>query len=191
VVLRAAVFRADWKDVQTDQFRPSGLPVTLNIGDGSNTGLEVEGIWRPDAHLQIRLNVLVDEPQLTRTRDVFPARVDIGLPGVAKATGSADVTYRWAPLSGWEAEVSAQAAYVGRSFLTFDGGTASSMGGYATGRMSTSLASGDWRLVGYVDNVTDERGNTFAFGNPFSRARTAQEIPLRPRTFGLALSRAF
>ena len=39
--------------------------------------------------------------------------------------------------------------------------------------------------------VTDETGNTFAYGNPFSRARATQATPLRPRTFGLAVSRNF
>lgn len=191
LVLRAAVFRADWRDVQTDQFRPSGLPVTLNIGDGRNTGLEVEGVWRPDAHLQLRVSFLIDEPQLTRTRDIFPARVEIGLPGVADKTGSADLTYRWRPLAGLEAEVTGQVAYVGRSFITFDGAAANSMGDYAVGRLAAGLSADHWRVQTYVDNVTDARGNTFAFGNPFSQARTGQRIPLRPRTFGLALSRSF
>jgi iron complex outermembrane receptor protein len=191
VILRAAAFRAVWRRVQTDQFRPSGLPVTLNIGDGSNTGLEVEAVWRPDAHLQLRASVLIDEPQLTRVRDVFSARVDIGLPGVADKTGSADVTYRWRPFPWLEAEVAGQVAYVGRSFLTFDGAAADSMGDYAVGRLSAALAADDWRMQAYVDNVADARGNTFAFGNPFSQSRTGQRVPLRPRTFGLALSRRF
>ena len=42
-----------------------------------------------------------------------------------------------------------------------------------------------------MNNVTDEAGNTFAFGNPFSRARTRQSTPLPPRTFGLAIRRSF
>ena len=191
LTLRAAVFRALWTNVQTDQYRTSGAPVTLNIGDGSNTGVEVETIWRPDAHLQVRLNLLLDKPRLTRTRDVFPARVDIGLPGVAKRTAAADVAYRWQATAKLQAEVSAQVSYVGRSFLTFDGGAASAMGGYGSGRIAVALKADRWQARGYVDNVTDERGNTFAFGNPFSRTRTTQATPLRPRTFGLALDRSF
>lgn len=191
LTLRAAVFRAVWRRVQTDQFRPSGLPVTLNIGDGLNTGVEMEAAWRPDAHWRLRVNALVDEPQLTRSSNVFPARVDIGLPGVAKWTGSIDVTYGFDMLTGLRGEVSAQAAYVGRSFLTFDGGTASAMGNYAQGRIAASVRGADWLAQAYVDNVTDETGNTFAFGNPFSRARSRQETPLPPRTFGLAIRRGF
>jgi iron complex outermembrane receptor protein len=191
LTLRAAVFKAVWRNVQTDQFRPSGLPVTLNIGDGSNTGVEVEAVWRPDAHWRLRLNALLDEPELTRSSNVFPARVDIGLPGVAKRTGSVDATYGFALPGNLRGEVTAQAAYIGRSFLTFDGGAASAMGEYGQGRLAATVRGADWQVQAYVDNVTDEGGDTFAFGNPFSRARARQETPLPPRTFGLAIRRSF
>lgn len=191
LTLRGAAFRAVWKNVQTDQFRPSGLPVTLNIGDGSNTGVEFFALWTPDAHWRVGLGGLIGEPQLTRTSDVFPAKVDIGLPGVAKRTASADLSYGWSPWNGVRAEVAAQGAYVGRSFLTFDGGVASAMGDYGQVRVAFTLRGQAWQAQAFVDNVTDEEGNTFAYGNPFSRTRSRQETPLPPRTFGLALRRGF
>jgi iron complex outermembrane receptor protein len=190
LTVRGAVFRADWRNVQTDQFRPSGLPLTLNIGDGSNTAVEFEGLWQPDRHWRLRLNGLVGEPQLTRTSDLFPARVDIGLPGVAKQTFTADLAYALDLPLDLRAEVSAQVAYVGRSFLTFDGATASAMGNYAQGRLAFRVMGRRWEAQAYVNNVGDESGNTFAYGNPFSRARSRQVTPLPPRTFGLALRRS-
>jgi outer membrane receptor protein involved in Fe transport len=191
LTVRLAAYLAQWRDVQTDQFRASGLPVTLNIGDGRNSGVEFEAAWRPNAHWRIHLNGLVNDPELTRTSDAFLAKVDIGLPGVAKLTGAFDVAYGWNIAPDWRAELALQGAYIGRSFLTFDGGSASKMGGYAQVRLAGSLQSADWRLDAYVDNLTDEAGNTFAFGNPFSRARARQATPLPPRTFGLAIRRSF
>ena len=191
LTVRAAVFKADWRRVQTDQFRASGLPLTLNIGDGSSTGVEIEAVWRPDDHWRLRVNALFDGPELTRSSSVFPARVDIGLPGVAKQTGAFDVTYGFDVDDRWRGEITAQASYVGRSFITFDGGTASAMGNYGQGRVSVALRSPDWRVEAFVANLTDEAGDTFAFGNPFSRGRARQETPLPPRTFGLAIQRGF
>jgi hypothetical protein len=133
----------------------------------------------------------VEEPELTRSNDVFPARVDVGLPGVAKQTVAAEVAYGFDLPGDLRAELDAQAGYIGRSFLTFDGATASAMGDYGQGRVSASLRSPDWLIQAYVTNVTDERGDTFSFGNPFSRARTRQATPLPPRTFGLAIRRSF
>jgi len=189
--VRLAAYLADWRDVQTDQFRASGMPVTLNIGDGRNSGVEFEADWLPDTHWRVRISGLVNDPELTRATGAFLAKVDIGLPGVAKHTGAFDVAYGWNVGPGWRAELGLQAAYIGRSFLTFDGDSASEMGGYAQARLAGSLQSADWRLDAYVDNLTDEAGDTFAFGNPFSRARSRQATPLPPRTFGLAIRRSF
>jgi outer membrane receptor protein involved in Fe transport len=164
--------------------------MTVNIGDGSNTGLEAEAVWRPNAHLQVRANALIEDPQINRAYDVFPARRDIGLPGVPYDMGAADVRYRWR-IGRFDAEASAQVAYVGRSFLTFDGGSGNSMGGYASARVAGVLSTAEWRATAFVNNVADETGNTFAYGNPFSRARATQATPLRPRTVGLGLTRRF
>jgi len=190
LTLRGAIFHADWDGLQTDQRLASGLPMTVNIGDGSNTGVEGEAVWRPDAHLQVRANLLLEDPKITRAGDVFPARRDIGLPGVPYDMGATDVRYRW-KIGRFQAETTAQVAYVGRSYLTFDGGLGNAMGGYASGRVAAALSADAWRASLFVDNVADERGNTFAYGNPFSRARATQATPLRPRTVGLGLARSF
>jgi len=191
LMLRAAVFHADWIGLQTDQRLASGLPLTVNIGDGSNTGLEAEAVWRPNERLLVRANLLVEDPQITRAANVFPARRDIGLPGVPFDMGGAFARYRWPSWRGLTAEVSADLAYVGRSFLTFDGGADNRQGGYASGRLAASLEGRGWRATAFANNVSDETGNTFAFGNPFSRQRFSQATPLRPRTVGLNLVRGF
>jgi outer membrane receptor protein involved in Fe transport len=164
--------------------------MTVNIGDGSNTGVEAEATWRPNGHLQVRANLLLEDPKITRAADVFPARRDIGLPGVPYDMGAADVRYRWR-IGRFDAEASAQVAYVGHSYLTFDGGTGNAMGGYASARVAAAIGTAAWRATAFVDNVADERGNTFAYGNPFSRARATQATPLRPRTVGMGLERSF
>jgi len=191
LILRGAVFHAEWRNVQTDQYFANGLPLTVNVGDGSNTGVEVEAVWRPDDHLLVRASVLQNDPQLTRTSRLLPATPDKGLPGVPYGTASADVRYRWDVAYGLTAEVSVQADYVGRSYVTFDAGADNLMGGYGEGRLTASLANDRWRLETYLNNITDETANTFAFGNPFSRARAMQSTPLRPRTLGLRVSRSF
>ncbi|HEX2801161.1 MAG TPA: hypothetical protein VHN73_03760, partial [Phenylobacterium sp.] len=106
------------------------------------------------------------------------AREALGRPG------SADVSHGWTPCSGWRAEISGQAFYIGQSFLTFERGAINAKGGYGIGRVQASLMSRRWRLNAYVDNVTDSSANTFAFGNPFSREVGSQATPPRPRTGG-------
>jgi outer membrane receptor protein involved in Fe transport len=189
LTVRAAVFYAQWRGVQTDQYLASGLPITVNIGDGSNTGLEAEAVWAPDHHLQLRVNGLIEDPELTRSANVFPARRDIGLPGVPRQMGGADVRYRWRTGGRNVAVLSAEYRYVGDSFLTFAGGSAGRMGGYGVARLAAELSSRRWRIGAYLDNVADTRANTFAFGNPFSPV--PQATPLRPRTFALQIERTY
>jgi iron complex outermembrane receptor protein len=191
LVVRAALFHAVWRSVQTDQYFANGLPLTTNVGDASNTGLEGELLWRPDERLQLRANLLLNDPQLTRTTKLLPATPDKGLPGVPYSAASADLRYRWPVGHGLVAEASAQASYVGRSYVTFEVGGDALMGGYGSGRVAATLAGDRWQAEAYVNNVTDVRANTFAFGNPFSRARARQATPLRPRTVGLRLTRSF
>jgi outer membrane receptor protein involved in Fe transport len=191
LILRAAVFRAVWRNVQTDQFRPSGLPVTLNIGDGFNTGFEFEATWRPNRHWRARLNALLDNPDLNPDQAVFPTRMDIGLPGVAKQALSLDVAYHWTLADDLRAEISGQASYVGRSYLTFHQSAAREITDNGEGRLAASLEGRDWQVQAFVDNVTDQSGDTFAFGNPFTRSRAQQSTPLPPRSFGLAIRRTF
>jgi outer membrane receptor protein involved in Fe transport len=186
--LSGALFYARWRDVQTDQYLPSGLPLTVNIGDASNVGLEAEIVWRPTSRLRLRTNLLLDDPELTRPAALFPARVDIGLPAVPAQMAAVDLRYRWPVGRGLEASVSGQFAYQSHSYLTFAGGPSTVMGGYGVGRLEAEIGDGRWGVSCFVDNVTDETGNTFAFGNPFQQ-RSAQSTPLRPRTLGLILRR--
>ena len=48
-----------------------------------------------------------------------------------------------------------------------------------------------WEATAFVDNVADERGNTFAYGNPFTFGQVRQVTPQRPRTVGLRLAAGF
>lgn len=189
--VRTAAFLVRWRDVQTDQFRSSGLPLTVNIGDAVNHGVELELDWRPNRAWRVRFNGLLNDPRLTRTFEVFPARIDTGLPGVARSSAGLEVSRNWSLPSGWRIALNGQASYVGRSLVTFDGGAATKMGDYTNMRLSAELRNPDWRAELYVDNVLNSDGNTFAYGNPFRHRRDRQATPLAPRTVNLSLARYF
>ena len=62
--VRAAAFYDLWDDIQSDQYFPSGLPYTANVGDGRNVGLEVEATWRPAPGWALQSNALFDDPKI-------------------------------------------------------------------------------------------------------------------------------
>jgi len=47
------------------------------------------------------------------------------------------------------------------------------------------------RLGLSIENLLDSRGDTLAFGNPFSLRLARQTTPQRPRTIRLRLERSF
>ncbi|MEN5145124.1 TonB-dependent receptor [Brevundimonas diminuta] len=188
VQTRVALFHADWTDIQSDQFLPSGLVYAVNVGDGVNTGLELETNWRLTSELELKANALISRPKLTQPSFDFDARPRTSLPGVPAV--SANVHLNWKRQIGPDLIVfsSANVAYVGPSRLTFDAEPRNKMGDYVTGRISAGLAMRRWRLTAYVDNPFNTSANTFAFGDPFSLPEALTTTPIRPRTGGVILS---
>jgi len=189
--LRTAAYYATWYNIQSDQYLPSGLPYTANVGDGVVSGLEAEGDWRLGDRWTLRGAMLLNNPELTHRDETAATADDVGLPGVPRVSASAAVDYR-RPLTGSLAVVAgAKAAYVGPSHLTFEQASSARMGGYLTGRLSMGLESPRMRLTFFVDNPANTAADTFAFGNPFSMRSVQQVTPLRPRTVGLAFNWAY
>jgi outer membrane receptor protein involved in Fe transport len=189
--LRAAVFYAYWRDIQTDQFLNSGLPYTANAGDGANAGLEVEATAKPAPNWQVRFAGLIDDPHLVRASPAFASRIDAGIPGVPSSSANVGVTYTRALSRSRTLQIDGQVAYVGASHLTFDAQHLLTQGDYFNTGLSLAIQGRRLRTTLFVDNALDGRGNTFAFGDPFRIRRSMEATPLRPRTIGVRLGAAF
>ena len=192
MLLRTALFHDVWTDIQTDQYlAPSGLSYTANVGDGRNTGLEIEATLLATSRLTLEANALFNRPRLSEVDPNFATAAQSELPGVPDVSAGAMARYqrdlaaeRWLVLT-------AELEYVGRSRLTFDRRLSPSMGGYVTGRLSAEVATPSWNLAFAVTNPANASSDTFAYGNPFSFGQVRQVTPLRPRTWSLDISRAF
>ena len=187
VQTRIAAYMARWRDMQSDQFLPSGLAYVVNVGDGDNKGFEIETAWRASDRLEVRANALVADPRITRPSDSFNSRGDAGLPGVPRTSANLNVVYRrplWRDIS---LVAEGNLAYVGPSRLTFDAERRNRMGDYMSGRISAGFESARWAAIAFVDNPFDTEANTFAFGDPFRLPEALASTPLRPLTAGITL----
>ncbi len=184
--LRAALFQAFWKSIQSDQLLPSGLAYTANLGDGRNTGVEAEAAYVAGP-LRLDASFLLNAPELEKVNPAFPGRKDLGLAGVPKQAAALGVSYE-RPLAGdWRLGTDARLGYVGRSRLSFDATTAPTMGDYVTARAAVRVQSERLSVGLSIDNLFDGHGDTFAYGNPFSLRLARQTTPQRPRTVSLEL----
>jgi iron complex outermembrane receptor protein len=192
MILRTALFHDVWTDIQTDQYLfPSGLSYTANVGDGRNTGLELEATVLATANLTLDANALFNRPRLTQLDPAFASAAQSELPGVPDVSAGAMARYQRPLPRGRQLVLTAEFEYVGRSRLTFDRRFSPPMGGYVTGRLSAQLSTANWNLALAVANPADASSDTFAYGNPFSFGQVRQVTPLRPRTWSLDVTRAF
>jgi iron complex outermembrane receptor protein len=186
---RTAVFYNVWRNIQTDQFLPSGLSYTANAGDGRNLGFETEAVLRITPSWEIQANALVDSPVLDHPLPGFTAGAH--LPGVPDLLAGVHTDYRFALPWRLQGLLTAEARYVGRSQLTFNPNITAPMGGYVLARLSAQVTSGRWRLAAFLSNPTNETGNTFSYGNPFNFQQVREVTPQRPRSIRILLSADF
>jgi outer membrane receptor protein involved in Fe transport len=191
MILRTALFHDVWKDIQTDQYLSSGLSYTANVGDGRNTGLEVEASVMATRGLTLEANALFNRPRLSKVDPLFASAAQSELPGVPDVSAGAMMRYERDLAADRRLVLTTELEYVGQSRLTFDRRLSPSMGGYVTGRLSAELTAHDWSWTLAVTNPANASSDTFAYGNPFSFGQVRQVTPLRPRTWSLMISRAF
>lgn len=189
--LRLAQYVMTWKNVQADEFSIYNTPITVNIGQGDLSGVEFDG--RLELGSGFRLTGLVDAEHAglsgSPTRAYFSGAYG-GLVGAPHYNGALTLSrqgrhgtlgWRWA--AGWVTQ--------GPSRVTFDGLTASNLRGFSSVNLSTEFSMGRWAVFGAVTNAGDQRGDTLAFGNPFSTQRNRQITPQRPRQVTVGLRRSF
>ncbi|MEJ2814548.1 TonB-dependent receptor [Caulobacter sp. CCG-8] len=191
MILRTALFHDVWTDIQTDQYLSSGLSYTANVGDGRNTGLEVEATMLAAQGLTLEVNALFNRPRLSKVDPNFASAAQSELPGVPDVSAGALMRYQKDLTASRRLVLTTEVEYVGQSRLTFDRRLSPSMGGYVTGRLSAELAVRDWSWTLAVTNPANASSDTFAYGNPFSFGQVRQVTPLRPRTWSLLVSRDF
>lgn len=193
--MRAAAYYNDWVNVQTDQYRPSGLPFTANVGDARILGLEGEFSYEWPWGLTLHLNGLISNSEVRNPNPSFAVGgVADDLPGVPKVSGGMLAVYE-RPLSGrFDLRLVGEASYVGRSRLSFEAGVPARTDNYLRAKIAAEVASEHWRLTAFVTNPLNSSSDTFAYGNPFSFSGPVgvrQATPQRPRTVGLRLAATF
>lgn len=195
LVLRTAAYYDDWKNIQTDQYRPSGLPYTANVGDARIAGLEAELSYDWAFGLSVQLNGLLSKSRVHNANPDFSAQGAAGvaaeLPGVPRRSGGVLAVYTRPLNDTLTLRLVGEASYVGGAAVSFDLTRASSMDNYFRARLAAELETRRWRVTAYVSNPLDSASDTFAYGNPFTFGLVRQVTPQRPRTIGVRLAAGF
>ncbi|HXA39857.1 MAG TPA: TonB-dependent receptor [Phenylobacterium sp.] len=186
VALNSAVFYDVWKNIQTDQFRPSGIPFTTNAGDAGILGLEAEAQIQISDSLSAQFNGRLDRTRITNANPIFTSAIVNGLPDAPAVSGGGVLTYQRALRGDWKLRLVGETTYVGRSRVNFDT-RFPEMGGYVRTKLLVEIRRKAVGLQVFLTNPTNAFNDTFAFGNPFNPTQIQQVTPQRPRTLGITL----
>lgn len=185
----AAVFQTDWRDIQSDQLRSTGLPLTINVGNLRNTGLEVEGGWQATADLSLQVRLQTNDPNLYRVNPAFPRTSRHDVPYISRYNAS--LTALWSPVfRGLQTEYTVVLNQTGGAPLNYGiAGPRIWMKGYGNADVSGAVHHGRYTTSVKVTNLLNSHSNSFAYGNPFRIGDGEQLTPLRPQTFWLSVTR--
>jgi iron complex outermembrane recepter protein len=191
LIVRAATFFDLWSNVQSDQYRASGLAYTANVGDARIQGFEAEAAYAWPFGLSIQANTLLTAAKFTRANPNFASHLGSGLPGAPRASGGILARYD-RPLSGeLTLRLVGEASIVGPARLTFDPTLSARTDTVVDAEILAEVAARRWSAGLFITNPADTSSNTFAYGNPFTFGQVRQVTPQRPRTMGLRLAAAF
>jgi iron complex outermembrane receptor protein len=189
--VRAALFYDLWDNIQSDQYRQSGLAYTANVGDARIQGLETEVAYDWAFGLTVQANALYSAPKFTRTNPDFAGQLGSGLPGAPRMSGGLVARYEHPLPRGLKLRLVAQADYVGPARLTFDPTFSARTDAVIDAELLAEIAAKRWSVGLFINNPANTAGNTFAYGNPFTFGQVRQVTPQRPRTIGARLATAF
>jgi len=190
VVVRAAVFGAEWTHMQADLVDTTGLPYTANIGNGRIYGLDADAAWHLLPEITLNAAVFFNDSKLVAPAAGFATSGVQTLPNVARNGGR--LAAQWTKgiaLGGLSAGTAVR--YVGQSTLGVGPLLDIPQGNYFIVDADTRLDLGRVTLSLNLNNLGNVRANTFAFGNPFSLAQHDQMTPLQPRTLRLGIDCRF
>jgi iron complex outermembrane receptor protein len=187
VAINASVFYDVWTDIQTDQFRPTGIPYTTNAGDAHILGAETEISYQVTDNLLVQLNGRVNRTRTSNPNIDFVPLLVNGLPGAPAVSGGVLVTYQRPVFGDWTLKLVGETTYVGRSRITWDFSGVPPTAGYLRAKVLAEVSRRNLGMQFFLTNPQNDYSDTFAFGNPFNPGRTRQITPQRPRTVGLTI----
>ncbi|HEX7742382.1 MAG TPA: TonB-dependent receptor, partial [Sphingobium sp.] len=187
--LSASAYHSQWDEIQSDYLLPDGLISTRNAGQGRIFGMEAALDWQLGQGFSVAAGGAIQNARLTHGQDGVELH-DRRLPVTPEFSGRISLAKIFA-LNRWQGQAAVQANYIGNARLSFDSDLDRKMGDYTILAMHAELSRGPWTIGSRLDNLFDIRGDSFAFGNPFSIRENRQFTPVRPRTVTLSIARGW
>jgi iron complex outermembrane receptor protein len=186
VTTNVAIFHQNWTGVQLETNQPCGFNGTVNGGDASGNGAELEVTAKITPALSANLSasyVYNKFDSVTPNLGYVPGE---RIPGAPEENAAAGLQYNFALNSQWTGYVRGDYVYVGDIHYLFgqgDDATNILQGGYGQANLRVAFRRANLSLELFGNNVTDKYA-AVATGDPSQGGYT---YLLRPREIGIEL----
>jgi len=190
-------FWIDWKNIQVQQVTQTAAGHYIgNAGNAVSKGIEFELTARPIEYLRINFAGSAQKAYLTKGATPFQKAADptLGLtgdklPDVAPFQFALGLDYT-APVAGeWRGTLAADISYQGKRHAYFGSSPFDlKLESYTLVNLRAGMSNDVWSAMIFVRNLTDKRAQVSAIN---SNQDPHALVTVRPRTFGVTLTRNF
>ena len=152
---------------------------------------EAAAAWAPIPPLVVEASLFLNDSRLVRPAPAFAAADEQELPNIPHLGARVAATYFARLDDRTELTVNGSLRYVGASKLGIGDPLDLSQGRYVNASIGARVSRGAIGLSFDIANLTDARGNRFAFGNPFGVANGDQITPMVPRRLRFGIDARF
>ncbi|MBX7249765.1 MAG: TonB-dependent receptor [Caulobacteraceae bacterium] len=190
LTLDASLFKIDWSDIQLPVVTAGGTQGIVNAGDAEIYGGELAFEWSLTPNLSWQSSITYLDAELTSVDSgpglIFNVSAGSGLPGASDWSVSNVIRYEWQGDHQPYVQLSHRYASTAPALLQQFPLREPEVGGYNVFDLRAGVTINGVEVIGFVNNLTDERAVTTAtytgnFGD------TQNDFIMRPRTFGLTL----
>jgi len=186
VTSNLAIFHQKWTGVQLGTSQPCGFNGTVNGGDASGNGAELEVTGKITPALNANLSASYVYNKFDSVKPDLGYVAGDRITGAPEENAAAGLQYNFALSSQWTAFARADYVFVGDIHYKFgqgDDATNILQGGYAQANLRVAFQRDNLSLELFGNNVTDKRA-AVATGDPSQGGYT---YLLRPREIGIEL----
>lgn len=174
-----------WDDIQADSLDLSGLPATINIGNGRIYTASLQLSWHPVSSLEIEAAGVFNNSRVTNPLLGIIGVVHSTLPNVARFNGRVGARQTMRIGSAVDLTFSGAGHYVGKSRLGAGAVLGRDQGGWLQVDLGAEVSWARGQVTLSVLNLLNSAANRFAFGSPFTISENDPVTPVRPRTLRL------
>jgi iron complex outermembrane recepter protein len=190
VVSNLAIFHEKWTGLQLETNQTCGFSGTVNGGDASGNGAELEVTTKITPALSTNLSASYVYTKFDSVTPNLGYSPGDRIPGAPEENAAAGLQYNFEQIGQWRGYVRGDYVFVGDIHYKFGEGTDTTsilQGGYGQTNLRVAFQRAKLSLELFGNNVTDKRA-AVATGDPTQGGYT---YPLRPREIGIELRYSF